>query len=40
MAEYRPLIISMAPPKSKQSPPWGIAGSLVALGAALISVFA
>jgi hypothetical protein len=37
--EYPPLTISMASPKSKHSPPGAMAGSLIALGAALISVF-
>ena len=37
--EYRPLTISIASPKPKHSPPWAMAGSLLGLGAALVSVF-
>ena len=38
--DYRPLTISTAPRAQSRSQQWAMAGSLVALGAALISVFA
>jgi hypothetical protein len=37
--EYRPLSIAPPFPTSKQSPPWMMAGSLLALGAALVFAF-